>query len=50
MYEAIGIAQQTLSWIETTNNTNLNTAKKIDDYFGVCIDDIFYCSKKDFYD
>lgn len=39
--EAIGITQQTLSRIETTNNTNLNTAKKIADYFGVGIDDIF---------
>lgn len=41
MAEAIGITQQTLSRIETTNNTNLNTAKKIADYFGVGIDDIF---------
>ena len=39
--EAIGITQQTLSRIETTNNTNLNTARKIADYFGVGIDDIF---------
>lgn len=41
MAEAIGVTQQTLSRIETTNNTNLNTAKKIADYFGVGIDDIF---------
>lgn len=41
MAEAIGITQQTLSKIEKTNNTNLSTAKKIADYFGVGIDDIF---------
>lgn len=41
MAEAIGVTQQTLSRIETTNNTNLSTAKKIADYFGVGIDDIF---------
>lgn len=41
MAEAIGITQQTLSRIELTNKTNLSTAKKIADYFGVSIDDIF---------
>ena len=41
MAEAIGVTHHTLSRIETTNNTNLNTATKIADYFGVGIDDIF---------
>lgn len=35
MAEAIGITQQTLSRIELTNKTNLSTAKKIAEYFGI---------------
>lgn len=41
MAKDIGITQQTLSRIENGNSTNLITAKKIADYFGVGIDDIF---------
>ena len=39
--DAIGISQQTLSKVENSDNMNLNTAKKIADYFGVGLDDIF---------
>lgn len=41
MAKVIGITQQALSRIENGNSTNLITAKKIADYFGVGIDDIF---------
>ena len=39
--DAIGISQQTLSTVENSDNMNLKTAKKIADYFGVGLDDIF---------
>lgn len=39
--DAIGISQQTLSKVENSDNMNLKTAKKIADYFGVGLDDIF---------
>ena len=39
--DAIGISQQTLSKVENSDNMNLKTAKKISDYFGVGLDDIF---------
>ena len=39
--EAIGVTQQTIGRIEKLGTTNLITARKIADYFGVGIDDIF---------
>lgn len=39
--EAVGITQQTISSAENTSKMSLTTAKKIADYFGVSIDDIF---------
>ena len=39
--DAIGVTQQTIGRIEKLGTTNLNTARKIADYFGVGIDDIF---------
>ena len=39
--EATGLAQQTVSRVEKLGTTNLITARKIADYFGVGIDDIF---------
>ena len=39
--EAIGVTQQTIARIEKLGTTNLITARKIADYFGVGIDDIF---------
>ncbi|WP_299032426.1 helix-turn-helix transcriptional regulator [uncultured Anaerococcus sp.] len=41
MAKDIGITQQTLSSIENGASTNLKTAKKIAEYFGVGLDDIF---------
>ena len=38
---AIGVSQQTISTAENTSRMSLTTAKKIADYFGVGIDDIF---------
>ena len=40
--EAIGVTQQTIGRIEKLGTTNLITARKIADYFGVGIDDIFF--------
>jgi putative transcriptional regulator len=42
MAKDIGITQQTLSSIENGASTNLKTAKKIADYFGKSIDEIFF--------
>lgn len=39
--EAVGLSQQTISAAENTSRMSLTTAKKIADYFGVGIDDIF---------
>lgn len=39
--EAIGVSQQTIGRVEKLGTTNLITARKIADYFGVGIDDIF---------
>lgn len=39
--EAIGVTQQTIGRVEKLGTTNLITARKIADYFGVGIDDIF---------
>ena len=39
--DAIGVTQQTIGRIEKLGTTNLITAKKIANYFGVKIDDIF---------
>lgn len=39
--DAIGVTQQTIGRIEKLGTTNLITAKKIANYFGVRIDDIF---------
>lgn len=39
--EATGLSQQTISNAERTSIMSLTTAKKIADYFGVGIDDIF---------
>ena len=39
--DAMGVTQQTISRIEKLGTTNLITARKIADYFGVGIDDIF---------
>lgn len=39
--EATGLAQQTVSRVEKLGTTNLITARKIANYFGVGIDDIF---------
>nr|WP_269456818.1 helix-turn-helix domain-containing protein [Anaerococcus mediterraneensis] len=39
--EAVGVTQQTISTAENTSRMSLTTAKKIADYFGVGIDDIF---------
>lgn len=39
--KAIGVTQQTISTAENTSRMSLTTAKKIADYFGVGIDDIF---------
>ncbi len=39
--KAIGVSQQTISTAENTSRMSLTTAKKIADYFGVGIDDIF---------
>lgn len=39
--DAIGVTQQTIGRVEKLGTTNLITAKKIADYFGVGIDDIF---------
>ena len=43
--EAIGVTQQTIGRIEKLGTTNLITARKIADYFGVGIDDIFLPKK-----
>ena len=39
--KAIGVTQQTISTAENTSRMSLTTAKKIADFFGVGIDDIF---------
>lgn len=39
--DAIGVTQQTIGRIEKLGTTNLVTAKKIANYFGVRIEDIF---------
>lgn len=39
--DAIGVTQQTIGRIEKVGTTNLVTAKKIANYFGVRIEDIF---------
>lgn len=39
--EAVGLTQQTISRAENSSAMSLTTAKKIADYFGVGIDDIF---------
>lgn len=39
--EATGLTQQTISRVEKSSAMSLTTAKKIADYFGVGIDDIF---------
>ena len=39
--KAVGVSQQTISTAENTSRMSLTTAKKIADYFGVGIDDIF---------
>ena len=39
--KAVGVTQQTISTAENTSKMSLTTAKKIADYFGVGIDDIF---------
>lgn len=39
--KAVGLSQQTISTAENTSRMSLTTAKKIADYFGVGIDDIF---------
>lgn len=39
--KATGLSQQTISNAERTSIMSLTTAKKIADYFGVSIDDIF---------
>lgn len=39
--KATGLSQQTISSAERTSIMSLTTAKKIADYFGVGIDDIF---------
>ena len=40
--KSIGVTQQTISTAENTSRMSLTTAKKIADYFGVGIDDIFF--------
>ena len=39
--EAVGVTQQTIGRIEKLGTTNLITAQKIANYFGVRIEDIF---------
>lgn len=39
--DAIGVTQQTIGRIEKLGTTNLITAQKIANYFGVRIEDIF---------
>ena len=39
--EAVGVTQQTIARIEKLGTTNLITAQKIANYFGVRIEDIF---------
>lgn len=39
--KAVGLSQQTISTAENTSRMSLTTAKKIAEYFGVKIDDIF---------
>ena len=39
--KAIGVSQQTISNIENTDSISLKTAKKVADYFGCGLDDIF---------
>ena len=43
--EAIGVTQQTIGRIEKLGTTNLITAQKIANYFGVRIEDIFLPKK-----
>ena len=40
--DAIGVTQQAIARIEKIGTTNLITAKKIANYFGVRIEDIFF--------
>lgn len=41
MSDDIGIAQQTLSRIENGGSGNISTTRKIANYFGVGIDDLY---------
>ena len=43
--DAIGVTQQAIGRIEKVGTTNLVTAKKIANYFGVRIEDVFFNNK-----